>query len=56
MEVMVVLIFFSIIVAAGFLVAFLWACKNGQFDDLLTPSIRMLFENRSKQKGRNGKE
>ncbi len=40
---MVVLIGFSILAAAGFLVAFIWALRRGQFDDLTTPAIRMLF-------------
>jgi cbb3-type cytochrome oxidase maturation protein len=27
-----------------FLGAFIWAVKNGQFDDSKTPSIRILFD------------
>jgi len=46
MEVVVILIFFSLIIAAGFLIAFILALRNGQFDDLVTPSIRMLFDNK----------
>jgi cbb3-type cytochrome oxidase maturation protein len=45
MSVIVVLIAFSIIVAAGFLVAFLWAVKSGQYDDDISPSVRILFDN-----------
>lgn len=45
MSVIVVLIGFSIVVAAGFLVAFLWAVKSGQYDDDVSPSIRILFDN-----------
>jgi cbb3-type cytochrome oxidase maturation protein len=45
MEVVVILIFFSLIVAVGFLIAFILALRDGQFDDLVTPSIRILFEN-----------
>jgi cbb3-type cytochrome oxidase maturation protein len=45
MSVIVVLIGFSIIVAAGFLVAFLWAVKSGQYDDDVSPSIRILYDN-----------
>lgn len=44
MEVMLILIGFSLGVATGFLVAFIWALRRGQFDDLTTPAIRMLFE------------
>lgn len=45
MSVIVILIGFSIIVAAGFLVAFLWAVKSGQYDDDISPSVRILFDN-----------
>ena len=45
MSVIVVLIGFSILVAVGFLIAFLWAVRSGQYDDDVSPSIRMLFDN-----------
>ncbi len=44
MEIMFLLILISLVVAAGFLLAYLWATKNGQFDDDYTPSVRMLFD------------
>jgi cbb3-type cytochrome oxidase maturation protein len=56
MSVIIVLIGFSIVVAAGFLVAFLWAVKSGQYDDDISPSIRILFdneENKSEQTNTN---
>ena len=31
-------------VALGFLGAFLWASRSGQYDDDYTPAVRMLFE------------
>ena len=34
----------SLLVACGFLVAFLVSVKRGQFDDQHTPAIRMLFD------------
>jgi cbb3-type cytochrome oxidase maturation protein len=33
----------TLAIAVGFVIAFAWATKGGQFDDLTTPSIRMLF-------------
>jgi len=39
-----VLIGISILVAVGFLAAFLWSVNQGQFDDDYTPSVRMLFD------------
>ncbi|HMU44007.1 MAG TPA: cbb3-type cytochrome oxidase assembly protein CcoS [Ignavibacteriaceae bacterium] len=32
---------------------FLWAVKSGQYNDTYTPSIRMLFEDRNKNKSDN---
>jgi cbb3-type cytochrome oxidase maturation protein len=43
-SVLVILIFFSILVAGLFLAAFLWSVKTGQYDDDYTPSVRMLFD------------
>jgi cbb3-type cytochrome oxidase maturation protein len=44
MNILVVLIIVSLIVASGFLVAFIWAVRSGQFDDASTPSYRMLWD------------
>ena len=44
MSVIIVLIAASILIAGGFLVAFLWSVRNGQYDDDYTPSVRMLFD------------
>lgn len=41
---MLFLILVSLAVAAGFLLAYLFASRNGQFDDQCTPAIRMLFD------------
>lgn len=45
MEIMFLLIILSLISAIGFLGAFIWATKSGQFDDEYTPSVRILFDN-----------
>ncbi len=45
MKIMFLLILLSLLVAVGFLVAFVWATRSGQFDDDYTPSVRMLFDN-----------
>ena len=44
MSVLFILIGASLLVAGGFLAAFLWAVRKGQYDDDYTPSVRMLFE------------
>lgn len=46
MSVIIILITASILIAGGFLIAFLWSVKNGQFDDDYTPSVRMLFDDK----------
>lgn len=50
MSVVFVLIGASLLVAGGFLIAYLWAVKSGQYDDKYTPSVRILFENPNSQK------
>jgi cbb3-type cytochrome oxidase maturation protein len=49
MSALIILIGISILVAAGFLIAYLWSVKNGQFEDDYTPSVRMLFDNETKK-------
>mgnify|MGYP001224293541 FL=1 len=48
MSAIFILIGASLIVATGFLIAFLWAVKSGQMDDRYTPSVRILFEDEPK--------
>ena len=38
------LIIISLCVAGGFLAAFFWAVRDGQFDDDYTPGVRILLE------------
>lgn len=35
----------SLLLAIGFLIAFIWSVKNNQYEDDYTPSVRMLFDN-----------
>lgn len=44
MSVLALLIAAGGVVALGFLGAFLWAVRSGQFDDTAAPPIRMLFD------------
>jgi len=46
MHVIVILIGFSLLVAVGFLIAFLWAVRSGQYDDDVSPGMRMLFDDK----------
>lgn len=44
MSIIVILIAIGILVAGGFLAAFIWAVKSGQYDDTYSPAVRMLFD------------
>ncbi len=44
MKIIFVLIAISLLVALGFLAAFFWAVRDGQYDDEYTPSVRILFD------------
>ena len=46
MSVLVLLILVSLLVALGFLAAFLWSVRSGQYEDDYTPAVRMLFEDK----------
>jgi len=45
-SVIVLLIAAGGLVAGGFLAAFVWAVRSGQFDDTTTPALRILFDDR----------
>lgn len=40
----------SLLIAVGFLIAFIWSVKSNQYEDDYTPSVRMLFDNTTIQK------
>jgi len=44
MAVLYVVIPLALLLGVGFLVAFLWANRTGQFDDLEGPAIRAVFD------------
>jgi len=46
MSVIIILIIISVVVAIFFLGVFIWAVKTGQFDDTVSPSIRILFDDK----------
>ncbi|MEQ8713753.1 MAG: cbb3-type cytochrome oxidase assembly protein CcoS [Cyclobacteriaceae bacterium] len=48
MLIIVGLILISVLVAAFFLGAFIWATKTGQFEDTYGPSVRILFDDEKK--------
>lgn len=44
MNIMFLLLGVSLVVALIFLVIFIVTVRSGQYDDMYTPSVRMLFE------------
>ncbi len=54
MAIIVLLISISLVIAIGFLISFLWNMKSGQYDDTYSPSVRMLFDDKIKDKAVNG--
>lgn len=46
MGVIIILLGASLLVALGFLAAFIWSVKNGQFEDDFSPAHRILFEDK----------
>jgi len=45
MNIIPILIVASLSLAGAALLAFIWAVRTGQFDDTVTPSIRILTDN-----------
>ena len=48
MLIIVLLILISLTIAVGFLFMFFWNIKSGQYDDVYTPSVRILFDDDKK--------
>ena len=47
MSAIYILILVSLLVALGFLAAYIWAVRSGQYDDTTTPSLRILMDDPS---------
>ena len=50
MSVMIIHIVVSLIIALGFLAAFIWAIKSNQYSDDYSPAVRMLFDDQPIEK------
>ena len=50
MSAIILLLIISIGIAAGFLLAFFWSVRDGQFDDDYSPARRILFEDEKQKK------
>ena len=56
MSVIYLVIPIALVLAAAGLGAFLWAVRKGQFDDLDTPAVRMLFDDDDESDGTDKEE
>lgn len=50
MMVIAILLTVSILISGGFLCAFFWSVKNGQYEDNITPAQRILFDSTNNKK------
>ena len=55
MSVILLLIPLSVVIAAAFLAAFIWAVRSGQYEDTCTPSLRLLLDERNSKEPDNSK-
>ncbi len=53
MSVIIILIIVSVLVALLFLIGFIWAVINGQYDDPYSSSVRILFDDKKRQDNKN---
>jgi cbb3-type cytochrome oxidase maturation protein len=49
MAVIIILLIVSLCISGGFLLAYIWSVKDGQFDDDYSPSRRILFDDHIKE-------
>lgn len=56
MSVVIVLVLASLLIAIGFLLAFIWSVKNNQYEDTYTPSVRILFDHELKTSKKETKQ
>jgi len=54
MSAIIILLIASISVAALFLLAFLWSVRSGQYDDEVSPPLRILFDDKPVTSGLPG--
>jgi len=49
MAIMYLMIGLSLSMSIGFVIAFIWSVKSGQQDDLSTPAMRILMDNKRRK-------
>ena len=51
MNIVFLLVPLALLFGSGFLVFFIWNARSGQFEDLVTPAVRILFEETGNHQG-----
>ena len=52
MSVLYIVVPLALVIVAGALWAFIWATRSGQFDDMSTPGVRVLFDEEAPATGK----
>ncbi len=55
MSILFILVPIALLLASGFVGVFLWAASSGQYDDLVTPSHKILFDESPERLAKNDK-
>ena len=56
MSVLYIVLPLALLIAAAAVIAFIWATRSGQFDDLDTPAVRMLHDDLPEKRDRGEAE
>jgi cbb3-type cytochrome oxidase maturation protein len=56
MSVLYIVLPLALLIAAAAVIAFIWATRSGQFDDLDTPAVRMLHDDTPTKRDREKAE
>jgi cbb3-type cytochrome oxidase maturation protein len=56
MGIIILLISISVVIAVSFLGVFYWNIKSGQYDDTYTPSVRILFDDKTQDTKEEAKD
>ncbi len=51
MDILYLLVPLALLLAAGAVAAFVWAVRNGQFEDMETPAIRIHLDDEDDEQG-----
>ncbi len=55
MNILYIIVPLAVLMALGFIGAFMWAANHGQYDDLETPALKMLIDEHTKEGTHAGK-